>query len=79
MKLHIDFILLRTRGIGGLIGFACKYVFDALQKESILLCKNGLWYFESVKNRQVPINFWYHVCLAGLNSQTNKLTKKAGL
>ena len=39
------------RGLVGLIGIACKYASDALEKESTLLCKNGLWYFESVKDR----------------------------
>ena len=39
-----------TRGIVGLIGIVCKYGFDALEKESIMLCKNGLWCFESVKD-----------------------------
>ena len=48
---------LQTRGLVGLIGIASKYVFDALEKESILLCKNGLWCFESVKDGKVPINF----------------------
>ena len=43
-------VLLRTRGLEGLIGIACKYPFDALEKESILLCKNGLRCFESVKD-----------------------------
>ena len=39
-----------TRGLVGLIGIACKYAFDALEKESILVCKNGLRCFESVKD-----------------------------
>ena len=30
-------IAVKTRGIVGLIGIACKYAFDALEKESILL------------------------------------------
>ena len=40
----------KTRGLAGLIGIACKCALDALEKESILLCKNGLWpwCFESV-------------------------------
>ena len=34
----------------GLIGIACKYASDAVEKESSLLCKNGLRRFESVKD-----------------------------
>ena len=41
---------MKTRSLVGLIGIACKYAFDALEKESILLCKNGLWCFESMKD-----------------------------
>ena len=40
-----------TRGLVGLIDIACKHAFDAFEKESILLCKNGLWCSESVKDR----------------------------
>ena len=40
----------KTKGLVGLIGIACKYALDALEKESILLCKNGLQCFESVKD-----------------------------
>ena len=36
-----------TGGLVGLIGIGCKYAFE---KESILLCKNGLRCFESVKD-----------------------------
>ena len=72
-------ILFETRGLLGLIGIACKFAFDALEKESILLYNNGLQCFESVKDGYVPKNFWYHICLRGLNWQTNKLTEKAGL
>ena len=51
MKFRVKFRYLSiTRGLVGLIGIACKYAFDALEKESILLCKNGLWRFESVKD-----------------------------
>ena len=42
--------VLRTRGLLGLIGIACKHAFDALEKVNISLCKNGLWYFELVKD-----------------------------
>ena len=30
-----------------------------------------------LKRRQVPIKFWYHVCLWDLNSQNDKLTEKS--
>ena len=46
-----------TRCLVGLIGIACKYAFHALEKESILLCKNGLWCFGSVKVGKFPISF----------------------
>ena len=39
-----------TRGLVGLIIIACKYAFDALEKKSILLYKNGFSCFESVKD-----------------------------
>ena len=59
-----------TRALVGLIGIAFKYAFDALEKGSILLCKNGLL------TSQFPINFLYHVSLRRLNLQTNKLIEK---
>ena len=40
----------KIRGLVGLIGIACEYAFGALEKESILLCKNGLRCFKSVKD-----------------------------
>ena len=40
----------KQESLEGLIGIAYKYAFDALEKESILLCKNGLWCFESFKD-----------------------------
>ena len=31
--------------------YCMKYAFDALEKDSVLLCKkNGIWCFESVKD-----------------------------
>ena len=57
-----------------LIGIACKYAVHAVKKQRILLCKIGLRRFESVKDGQFSINFWYHVCLQRFNSKTNKLT-----
>ena len=33
----------------------------------------------AIFNERSPMNFWYHVCLCRLNSQTNKLMEKVGL
>ena len=46
---HMIQVLLILKQLG-LIGIACNYAFDAPEKESTLLRKNGLRCFESVKD-----------------------------